>query len=273
MRCLLRHTPVAVLVVVFGLAVGLPRAGAVINGTPDAIHQNVGLMYVNDIPALSIGLCSGSLIAADEFLVAGHCTATLTAFGLTPDQVSVTFDQKFWLTEEGVITAAHPLAVTGWDTHPDYANVGYPFSATTHTDVGVIHLAQDVTGVTPVALPPVGFLDEKRAAGELRRHTLTVSGYGFNGTDRAFLNPNNDLVWDMQREYGPDLFQSLTQDRLHDVGPTCAGDSGAPFFYGGDYPNLVVAVGSTGPASCSGPGSQQRLDTQTVHDWLAQFTQ
>ena len=265
MRRLLRLTPLAVVIVALGLAVGLPRAGAVINGTPDTIHQNVGLMYVNDIPALSIGLCSGSLIAPDEFLVAGHCTATLTAFGLTPAEVSVTFDQQYSLTGEGVIVAAQPLAVSGWDTHPDYA--------VTHTDVGVIHLARSLHGVTPVALPPVGFLDQKLAAGQLAGHTFTLSGYGFNGTDRMFLNPNNDLVWDTQREYGPAEFQSLTQDRLHDVSGACAGDSGAPFFYGGGYPNLVVAVGSSGAGSCSGPGSEQRIDTQSVHDWLAQFTQ
>jgi hypothetical protein len=167
MRRFLRLVPLAVVVVLLGLAAGSPRAGAVINGTPDTIHQNVGLMFVNDIPALSIGLCSGSLIAPDEFLVAGHCTATLTAFGLTPGQVSVTFDQQYSLTGEGVITAAHPLAVTGWETHPDYANVGYPASGTTHIDVGVIHLAHNVHGIKPVELPPVGFLDQKLAAGEL----------------------------------------------------------------------------------------------------------
>ena len=265
MRRLLRLTPLAVVLVVLGLAVGLPRAEAVIDGTPDTIHQNVGLMYLNDAPALSIGLCSGSLIASDEFLVAGHCTAALTEFGLTPAEVSVTFDQQYSLTQEDVITAAHPLAVAGWETYPGYA--------ATHNDVGVIHLAHGVQGVTPVDLPPVGFLDQKLAAGELTGHTFTLSGYGFNGTDRMFLNPNNHLVWDLQREYGPAQFQSLTHDRLHDVSGACGGYSGAPFFYGSDYPNLIVATDSTGPGNCVGPSWEQRLDTQTVHDWLAQFTQ
>lgn len=264
MRRFLRLGSLAVVLVVLGLAVGLPGAGAVIDGTPDTIHQNVGLMYLNDTPALSIGFCSGSLIAPDEFLVAGHCTAALSEFGLTPAEVSVTFDQQYSQTGDGVITAAHPLAVAGWDTHPDWA--------VTHTDVGVIHLAHEVTGVTPVELPEVGFLDQKRDAGQLRGHTFTLSGYGFNGVDRMFLNPNNDLVWDMQREYGPAQFQSLTQDRLRDVSGACAGDSGAPLFYGSDYPNLIVATGSTGPGNCVGPSWEQRLDTESVHEFLAQFT-
>lgn len=229
-------------------------------------------MYLNDIPALSVGFCSGSLIAPDEFLTAGHCTNTLTALGLTPDRVSVTFDRQYRLTDAGVITAVHSIAVTGWETHPGFAVVGYPLSNAAHIDVGVIHLAHNVHGVKPVELPPIGFLDQKLEAGELNGHTFTISGYGLNGADREMLNPNGDLTWDMQREYGPAQFQSLTQGALHDVSGACGGDSGGPYFYGGAYPNLVVAIASTGAASCAGPGEEQRLDTRTVHNWLQQFT-
>jgi V8-like Glu-specific endopeptidase len=39
--------------------------------------------------------CSGTLIAPDVFLTAAHCTASLDARGIEPDEVFVTFDPVF----------------------------------------------------------------------------------------------------------------------------------------------------------------------------------
>jgi hypothetical protein len=263
MRRLLRLTPLAVVLVVLGLAVAIPRAGAIIGGQADYTHTNVGIMYL-DWPYLT-GFCSGSLIAPHEFLVAGHCTHVLDADPTLLAHTHVTFDQSVSLDPlSSVITSDHPIAVTGWTTHPDWS--------IEHNDVGVLHLDSSVDlGLTPVTVAPAGFLDQKRDAGELTGHTFTVSGYGLNGTDRFFWSPQANLTWDQQREYGPHRFRSLTQDRLHDVGGGCGGDSGAPYFYDADANSVIVAVGSTGPGSCVGPGSQQRLDTVSVNKFLDRF--
>jgi Trypsin len=251
-----------------GLALALPQAGAVVGGTADFTHRSVGIMYADDRP-FSGGFCTGSLIAPHEFLTAGHCAIGLALNPARAPHVKVSFDQAVSLTPEFAITSEHPVSVTGAIVQPGFSCPG----STCLNDVGLFHLAQDVTDVTPVELPPVGFLDQRQDAGELRGHTFTLSGYGINGTDRAFTSPNANLIWDMQREYGPAQFLALSPDFLRDFSGGCAGDSGAPFFYSGAFPNLVVAVGSTGPPSCVGPGAEQRLDTQSVHDFLAPFTQ
>lgn len=249
--------------VAIGLALGLPQAGAVINGTPDTTHQNVGLAFIDDRPFTG-GFCSGSLISAHEFLTAGHCTAAFDAIPLARrSHLKVTFDQAVSLTPEFAIVAADPISVTGWTTHPDYS---FP-----HNDVGVIHLATDVTGITPIELPTVGFLDQQRSAGQLDGHSFTLVGYGINGTDRSWTSPQANLRWDMQREYGLDQFVALNPDVLHTFGLGCAGDSGGPLFYA-EGSNLAVATVSSGPYNCVGPGTSQRLDTESVRDFLEPFT-
>jgi hypothetical protein len=169
------------------------------------------------------------------------------------------------LTADNAITSLNPIAVTGWTTHPDWS--------VEHNDVGVLHLDSSVDdlGLTPVTVAPVGFLDQKRDAGELKGHTFTVSGYGLNGTDRFFWSPQANVIFHGQRESGPAQFQSLTQDRLHDVSGACGGDSGSPLFYSSDANSVIVSVGSTGPGSCAGPAEEQRLDTESVHEFLAHF--
>lgn len=249
--------------VLVGLAVALPQAGAITNGSYDnGNHPNVGVMFPRDRSVFEVGFCSGSLIAPREFLTAGHCTAALTALGRTPDQIYVSFDEQLSLSPEGVLSAPNPIAVTGWTTHPDYK---FP-----HNDVGVIHLATAV-GVTPVDLPEVGFLDAQAAGNQLRDHVFVNVGYGLNSLDRSFNSPQASVTWEHRRMVSSTPFQALTPDWLDQFGGTCFGDSGGPHFYGGAYPSLAIAVTSTGDATCGLHDSSQRLDTQSVHDFLAQY--
>lgn len=271
MRRLLRLVPLAVVLAVLGLAVGSPQAGAITNGTLDTTHSNVGLMYLNDIPVLSLGMCTGTLIAPDKLLVAGHCTGTLTAVGITPEQVSVSFDPTYRLTPEGVIETDTHFAVKGWWTHP-----GYSFGMNNSTvrivdDVGVIQLKRPVSGATPADLPPAGFLDERAAKGGLVGQEFTNVGYGMNGLDRSFASPQVNWIWDLQREVSSTPFKSLTPNNLMQFGGACQGDSGGPRFFGDS--NLEVAVSSSGDMVCGLEDSSQRLDTPAVHDWLEQFAE
>jgi V8-like Glu-specific endopeptidase len=125
MRRLLCLAPLAVVLLILGLAVGSPPAGAVIGGTPDTTHKSVGVMYL-DWPFMT-GFCSGSLIGAHEFLVAGHCTRVFDADPTLLSHTHVSFDQTVSLTD-GAITSLNSVDVVGWTTHPDWS--------TQHNDVG-----------------------------------------------------------------------------------------------------------------------------------------
>lgn len=262
MKRFFRLTQLVGALVAIGLTLTLPQAGAIVSGTADnGAHPNVGVFFIDDRPAWAVGFCSGSLISPHEFLTAGHCTSVLLPSRI--EHYRVSFDDHFSLSPDGVITPEHSVPVSGWTTDPDY-NVG-------HNDVGVIHLAEDVTDVAPVDLPEVGFLNQKSDAGELRGHTFVGVGYGINDTRGSWTGPQANLVWHQQREYGPFQFLALTPDFLHTYGGGCGGDSGGPLFFAADS-NLVVGTLSFGAMTCPGPGGSQRLDTRTVHDFLELFT-
>jgi Trypsin len=139
-------------------AVGLPQAGAIINGSPDdgtvggIIHPNVGVVYYDDNPWY-YWFCSGTLISPKVFLTAGHC---ISAFG--PARIShvhVSFDAHVTLSQADAIVTANPVEVTGWETHPNYGEP--PLNSGTVrilNDVGVFFLKEPVEGVTPAELPP-----------------------------------------------------------------------------------------------------------------------
>ena len=67
-------------------------AGAVQGGTPDGSgHPNVGLsvFLYNGIP---LWRCSGTMVAAQVYLTAGHCTGIDPDLGIAPNQAQVWFD-------------------------------------------------------------------------------------------------------------------------------------------------------------------------------------
>lgn len=251
------------------LALALPQAGAIIDPTPDSTHASVGIMYLNGLPAFA-GFCTGSLLSPTEFLTAGHCTAAITAYGLTPDQVSVSFDDEVSLVgDDLMIESAHPVAVTGWTTHPGFKTASSAAGPTLANDVGVVHLAVPVD-LPAVELPPVGFLDAAAAQGGLHDHAFTMVGYGFNGLDRSFSSPRLNLDWEHRRMSTSSPFMSLTQEHLKLHGGGCYGDSGGPAFWDATS-NLVVATNVDGDEPCKAQSTMQRLDTPAVHTFLAQY--
>jgi hypothetical protein len=66
-------------------------------------------------------------------------------------------------------------------------------------------------------------------------------------------------------------FMALTPNHLDEHGGVCGGDSGGPVFYGGSDPNLVVATLVAMDERCSSLGVDQRLDTQSVLDFLDDY--
>jgi secreted trypsin-like serine protease len=259
-----------VLVVMALSLIIVPPAIAINLGQPDTEHTNVGAIVV-EIPGYEPALlCSGTLIAPNVFLTAGHCTNALAFymyyFDLDIDDIHVTFDQDA-MDKNGW------LSVADFETHPDY---GGPQS--NPHDVGVLILQQDASGIVPATLPDEGFLDDLKKQGKLRKGSdgadFTVVGYG--GTLDW---PPPVVTYEDQRQYAVSEYQALlkswlrlSQNQATGDGGTCFGDSGGPAFWtepGGD--EILVGITSWGDAVTVATSFYYRVDTADTLDFIEQF--
>jgi hypothetical protein len=246
-------------------------AGAITFGQPDGNrHPNVGALLADfdpDSPGPEI-LCSGTLIAADVFLTAGHCTSFLEAVGIS--DVSVTFAPEY--DEDAV---APPGTFPGsYVTHPDFGFSG-PGGASDPHDLAVV-LLDSAPGLVPAELPTERLLDELKAGQGLKDATFTPVGYGAVREDKT--GGPHALFSDGIRRFASQTFKSLqsawlglSQQPSTGDGGTCFGDSGGPHFLGGVDSNLLVSITVTGDAQCRASDKTYRLDTASARAFLGQF--
>jgi secreted trypsin-like serine protease len=198
------------------------------------------------------GFCTGTLIAPDRVLTAGHCLA----FQLAASAV------KFGVSNPAAKVPAH--AVKGVAVDPQFREQ-FPFShatpesATAVDDVGVIILAKPVTDVTPVPIATAA------DAAALEQPGLGVSLLGYGPSRAPFKLPPNanfgppsvaplqigqlSLISDAQCLVaypkaivaGDICSEDLANDPTPVVG--CPGDSGGPLLAPG--PNGPVEIGIT----------------------------
>jgi hypothetical protein len=265
-----------------------PPSGAITHGVPDTQHPNVGAMIVDvdfdgpgPMPFGRLQLCSGSLLGPGLFLTAGHCTAGLVALGVPPTDVKVSFDADLHHPADGGIYVVDPvnlLTVTGFTTHPDF----HCNTSTCYNDVGVIAFQGDPGAITPVTLPPLGFLDQQASEGGLRDHVFVNVGYGVNFLDRSILSPQATIEYEGVRQMSTSPFRTLTRTHLFlnvnhaatGQGGTGSADSGSPKFYEavpGPLSNLAVAVTTSGDPADKSLSQNQRLDTLSVREFLDDF--
>jgi hypothetical protein len=226
-----------------------PHARAVINGEPDGeSHQQVGEVYN------AATSCSGTLIAPDVFLTAGHCTDALTFFedvhGL---EASVSF-------AEHVQWPSPDLAVTGWVTHPKFF-AGTTTSEFVEFDVGLVFLAQPVAGVELATLP-----ESRAVRGLEKRALLEIVGFGapvLDSRHAAFVVLRNANERNAVLE---DQLIRFSQSPGHDLGGGCFGDSGGPIFRASTLE--ILAVSSGGNPNCTGVALGQRLDHPEILSWI-----
>lgn len=263
----------------FGLAgmalarFGFNNAQAINNGQLDGDdHPNVGgvVWLVSPVSGVSAPLVagSGSLIHPRVFLTAGH--VTYAAQGLIAQGAMTLNDLQVTLAPD----ASDPGAwrgLSGILTHP-----GYHPNASDSEDVGVLILRQAAPGITPVPLPPSGFLDTLAAAGQLKatsdRTRFTVVGYGVdpgNANNGHLPFPPDGLRRVAQTEFQNlhDRWLFTDQNDSHDNAGSCTGDSGGPLSWVDPVTGNATMVSIVSWGTLTGSHSY-RVDTEIALNFL-----
>ena len=234
-----------------------PPAGAITNGTPDgSAHPAVGALVAEwRTPGQRDVLCSGTLIAADVFLTAAHCTSFLESKGIV--DVWVSFDERY--------TPSASITHGSMRTNPAYRGTG----TTNPDDIAVVVLDQPVA-VTPARLPHRGALNA-----DLAGQRFTAVGYGAHAPEKTGPGRPTQAA-PLQREAAVSAFRSITasflhlsQNSAHGDGGTCNGDSGGPNFLGDS--DVIAAITITGDTYCRATNVPLRLDTDRARAFLGEY--
>jgi hypothetical protein len=256
----------AAAVVAAALILDAAPSGAITFGQPDGNrHPYVGAL-VADVDPFNPGpdvFCSGTLIAADVVLTAGHCAPGFS-------RVGVTFDPAY---DENAASPAGIFAGTVV-THPDFGFSG-PGGYSDPHDLAVV-LLDVAPGIAPARLPTEGLLDEL-AHNALLSATFTVVGYGTVREEKTG-GPHGLVPIDGVRRFALQTFRSLqpawlslSQQSSTGDGGACFGDSGGPHFLGGETSNQLVSITSGGDAQCRASDKSYRIDTTSAREFLGEF--
>jgi hypothetical protein len=228
-------------------------AGAVSGGKKEAVSD---APYIAWLPSG----CTGTLIAPDRVLTAGHCLQ-----GFSPVGYSVLIGKDGnALVRPGQDRFAAAIAnggipARGFAIHPKFKE-SFPFAhrgpqnAIALDDVGVILLAQPVSGITPVKLPGADHRTVEKV-----RETASILGYG-NTSSRPTSSPKSLLTGKMsvistaacKKAYPHAIIASeiCGQDLKSKRAPliqACAGDSGGPFIRQTSQGPVQIGITSWGP--------------------------
>ncbi len=222
---------------------------AVIGGAPTAtgMYPSVGALY--DTTQQSF-FCTGTLIAPDAVLTAGHC---LEPGAPAP---SFTFDHD----TRGAVTA---VAGASFAIHPMFdLDRAIGDGPTQYYDLAVLKLAQPVTGVRPMVLA-----SPAEAAGLVAGKMLTLIGYG----QTVDGNPGSGGV--KFDGAAPVVRTSASEIQIGTPGQiqNCYGDSGGPAFtdLGAGVRTVgVVSRGATASPQCNTGGVDTRVDYYLA--WIRQ---
>jgi len=260
---------ITIITVVILLSIVAVPAFAITYGVPDGnAHPFVGSMVAR-IPGEGVfQWCSGTLISANVFLTASHCTAPIDSFlAENPGaELLVTFDPT--------ISESSTFYTGTWYTNPNYL-AGNGASDT--GDVAVIVLDQS-PGITPASLPTAGLLDQLQASHVLNDTRFTAVGYGtVRVTNRTGFQGILDNVDRNRVEQGflslTKAWMTLSMNLSTGNGGTCYGDSGGPHFIhlDGVETRIVASITVTGDAPCKATDKTYRMDTESARSFLSDF--
>jgi secreted trypsin-like serine protease len=205
-----------------------------------------------DIPVLGGGVrsgaCSGSLVAPQWVVTAGHCFHDINdvrVSGAPPYTMTVTI---------GKLKDSDPGGRTAQVVDVRQSPVN---------DLAVAKLGSPVEDVTPVTLA-----ETRPSVGE----QLQFAGWGSHSA--TVLGPSSSLKRGRFRISGigqATLEAQPIGKRTVDNGP-CPEDSGGPFFVSDDdHTGTLVAIVNTGPP-CPQPGAETIARVDVVADWIREQT-
>ena len=263
------------------LAVPVVPAFAVTDGELDGnVHPAVLLllMEVNGAPAFR---CSGTLLAPQVFLTAGHCAGEPNEFSGMRVFTDSDVQAGIGTTNNYPFGGLNSVEAVAWAAHPLFTEAQFSLH-----DVGVVMLAAPGVVLADPAdygvLPAVNQLDSLKTKRGHQDLTFTAVGYGLQKsypTQASFLASNTRTRY----EATPHLIQinggivgnySLLLSNNANSGGTCFGDSGGPNFVGSDgsETNVIGGVTSFGlNGNCAGTGGVFRVDRQDVQNFIRNF--
>jgi hypothetical protein len=275
---------VALALAVLPLGLGAP-AQAVTYGTPDGDdHPYVGLMIAQDGQGNPLWRCTGTLIDAELFLTAGHCTEAPAEhveiwFAAGPVDTDPRFvesgDCASVPTGGGAAGEGYPC--TGDVGGTPYVHPDYDPSAFYLNDLGMVQLDEPLVMDEYGVLPEEGQLSGLKA-GKKNGQVFTSVGYGLqrafpdaaswkDEAEKVRLQANPRLI-QIDNGYTGDYSMILTNNA--NTGGTCFGDSGGPNFIGDS--NVIGGVTSYGKnPTCGGQGGVYRVDQPDDLAWIATF--
>ena len=264
-------------IVMVGLVTLTLRVGAITYGFVDSNNafRNAGAFIVKSPTTGQIfPICSGTLIASEVFLTAGHCTAffeqDLAPRGFT---AFASFDQSIpfgsLTTRKTRLLAAEQVV-----TNPNYSQ-----RQSDSGDLGVLIVdARETRDIVPAPLPEAGLLDKLAAAGALDGVPFTNVGYGLQNRVVGGGIPYFQDLNPIPRMFSFSTFNALnggylrlSQNPSTGDGGTCFGDSGGPQFLDVNGTRTIVSVTVTGDAVCRATNVAYRLDTASARLFLATF--
>ncbi|HET6763517.1 MAG TPA: trypsin-like serine protease [Longimicrobiaceae bacterium] len=239
---------------------------AIVNGSPTgSAYPSVGALLF-DLGGDGISgndeWCTGSLIAPDVFLTAAHCV--VTPYTPPGSQFYVSFSPDLFSKSFKTIKA------TGFTWDPAYGHD----QAKLH-DLALVFLpAGSTKGMTPLRLPPAGYLDVLAAQGNLSKTLFVNVGYGISANRTGVPAFGFDGKRNMSKSefmgLQPTWLGLLMNTSATGEGGDCYGDSGGPKFIDGD-PTMVFATVTTGDYNCRATTWDWRLDTAEARGFLGRY--
>lgn len=250
-----------------------PKTSAITYGFVDSNNtfRNTGAFIIKSSSTGQIfPICSGTMITANVFLTASHCTAYFEQ-ELAPQGYTayVSLDQSIPF---GSLTTNKTtlLAVAHVVTNPNYNQ-----SQSDSSDIGVLILQRDAR-VTPATLPACGLLDQLVSQNGLKNAVFTAVGYGVQNRVTGGGVPYFQDLNPIPRMFSFSSFNSLnggylrlSQNPSTGNGGTCFGDSGGPNFLTVNGQQTLAAITITGDSVCRSTNVDYRLDTASAQGFLA----